>query len=83
MAQLIDSPTTFHIQPMQIDTKNRFYNGTDFKPGVLPRSSTAPPNASYSGLLESFKESESSTVMKFAKNSVRLLDFVNARQTPQ
>ena len=52
MAQLIDSPTTFHIQPMQIDTKNRFYNGTDFKPGVLPRSSTAPPNASYSGLLE-------------------------------
>ena len=52
MAQLIDSPTSFHIQPMQIDTKNRFYNGTDFKPGLLPKSSKAPANASYSGLLE-------------------------------
>merc|ERR1719412_3310724 len=52
MAQLIDSPTTFHIQPMQIDTKNRHYNGTDFKPDLLPKSSAAPPNASYSGLLE-------------------------------
>ena len=31
MAQLIDSPTTFHIQPMQIDTKNRHYNGSDFR----------------------------------------------------
>ena len=39
MAQLIDSPTTFHIQPMQIDTKNRHYNGSD-------------QNAPYSGLLE-------------------------------
>lgn len=47
MAQLIDSPTTFHIQPMQIDTKNRYYNGTDFKAGILPKSSAAPPNASY------------------------------------
>ena len=52
MAQLIDSPTTFHIQPMQIDTKNRHYNGTDFKPDLLPKASAAPPNASYSGLLE-------------------------------
>ena len=52
MAQLIDSPTTFHIQPMQIDTKNRKYNGTDFKADLLPKSSAAPPNASYSGLLE-------------------------------
>ena len=52
MAQLIDSPTTFHIQPMQIDTKNRHYNGTDFKADLLPKSSAAPPNASYSGLLE-------------------------------
>ena len=52
MAQLIDSPTTFRIQPMQIDTKNRFYNGTDFKPGILPRSCTAPSDATYSGLLE-------------------------------
>ena len=47
MAQLIDSPTTFHIQPMQIDTKNRHYNGTDFKADILPKSSAAPPNASY------------------------------------
>ena len=52
MAQLIDSPVSFHIQPMQIDTKNRHYNGTDFKPDLLPGSSAAPPNASYSGLLE-------------------------------
>merc|ERR1712142_280236 len=52
MAQLIDSPTAFHIQPMQIDTKNRHYNGTDFKADLLPKASLAPPNASYSGLLE-------------------------------
>ena len=52
MAQLIDSPTEFHLQPMQIDTKNRHYNGTDFKPDLLPGASAAPPNASYSGLLE-------------------------------
>ena len=36
-AQLIESPTNFHIQPMQIDTKNRHYNGTDFKPDLLPK----------------------------------------------
>ena len=52
MAQLMDSPTEFHIQPMQIDTKNRHYNGSDFKPDLLPKSSQAPPNASYSGLIE-------------------------------
>jgi hypothetical protein len=52
MAQLIESPRSFQIEPMQIDTKNRFYNGTDFRAGVLPRISPAPPNASYSGLLE-------------------------------
>jgi len=52
MAQLIDSPTTFHIQPMQIDTKNRHYNGSDFKPDLLPKASAAPQNAPYSGLLE-------------------------------
>lgn len=51
-AQLIESPVSFQIQPMQIDTKNRFYNGSDFRPGALPASSAAPPNASYSGLLE-------------------------------
>ena len=37
---------------MQIDTKNRHYNGTDFKPDILPKASAAPPNASYSGILE-------------------------------
>eukprot|EP00088_Acartia_fossae_P063657 TRINITY_DN7775_c0_g3_i4.p1 TRINITY_DN7775_c0_g3~~TRINITY_DN7775_c0_g3_i4.p1 ORF type:complete len:732 (-),score=82.04 TRINITY_DN7775_c0_g3_i4:96-2048(-) len=52
MAQLIDSPTAFHIEPMQIDTRNRHYNGTDFKADILPSCSAAPPNASYSGLLE-------------------------------
>ena len=52
MAQLIESPTAFQIEPMQIDTRNRKYNGTDFKPDILPQSSAAPPNASYSGLLE-------------------------------
>ena len=52
MAQFIESPTTFHIQPMQIDTKNRHYNGTDFRAGQLPKASGAPPNASYSGILE-------------------------------
>merc|ERR1711962_502881 len=52
MAQLIESPVSFQIQPMQIDTKNRHYNGSDFRAGVLPACSAAPPNASYSGLLE-------------------------------
>merc|ERR1711962_401287 len=51
-AQLIESPTTFHIQPMQIDTKNRHYPGPDFRPDLLPAASLAPANASYSGLLE-------------------------------
>ena len=51
-AQFIESPTTFHIQPMQIDTKNRHYNGSDFKAGQLPKASGAPPGAPYSGLLE-------------------------------
>ena len=51
-AQLIESPVSFQIQPMQIDTKNRNYNGSDFRPGPLPASSAAPPNAPYSGLLE-------------------------------
>ena len=36
-AQLIESPEFFHIQPMQIDTKNRHYNGSDFKPDLLPK----------------------------------------------
>jgi len=51
-AQLINSPEVFKVQPMQIDTHNRDYHGPGFKAGLLPRSSGAPPNASYSGLLE-------------------------------
>ncbi len=54
-AQLIRSPRYFDIQPMQIDTRNRdprFINQSKFVAGILPRSSAAPPNASYSGLLE-------------------------------
>ena len=51
-AQLVESPTTFHIQPMQIDTKNRNYNGTGFKPDLMPAANLAPPDAPYSGLLE-------------------------------
>lgn len=43
---------TPQVQPMQIDTHNRNYNGSDFRPGLLPPSSRAPPNATYSGLLE-------------------------------
>ena len=37
---------------MFVDVKNRHYNGTDFKPDIMPKSSAAPPNAPYSGLLE-------------------------------
>jgi len=51
-AQLLYSPTTFKIQPMQIDTRNRDYNGTGFKAGLLPKEALSPPNATYSGLLE-------------------------------
>lgn len=49
-AQLIEFPRWFEIQPMQIDTKNRFDHGTAFKAGALPRNSAAPPNATYSVL---------------------------------
>ena len=41
-AQLIESPEFFHIQPMQIDTMNRHYNGTDFKPDLLPKVLFSP-----------------------------------------
>eukprot|EP00756_Hemistasia_phaeocysticola_P032008 Hpha_TRINITY_DN16387_c2_g1::TRINITY_DN16387_c2_g1_i3::g.62124::m.62124 len=57
-ALVVDSPTSFQITPMQIDTWNRekmniSKNGlSTFAPGPLPRSSLAPPNAPYSGLLE-------------------------------
>jgi hypothetical protein len=51
-AQLVYSPQFFQMMPMQIDTHNRDYNGPGFKAGILPKESQAPPNASYSGLLE-------------------------------
>lgn len=54
-AQFIYSPMFFRIQPMQIDTRNRdpkYINDTVFRSSILPKSSAAPFNASYSGLLE-------------------------------
>ena len=59
-AQVVASPSVFHIQPMQIDTKNR--DGSmetpeqGFTPGPYPKSAVAPrtgPDATYSGLLVS------------------------------
>ena len=55
MAQLLYSPTYFHIQPMQIDTRNRdpkYINQTKFHPGILPKATASPVGADYSGLLE-------------------------------
>lgn len=51
-ASLIYSPSTFRISPMQIDTHNRDHSGYDYVAGPQPKTSQAPPNASYSGLLE-------------------------------
>ena len=58
-AQLVDSPTTVHITPMQIDTWNRaemnLTGGSKFVPGPAPTNSYAPTSgvdAIYSGLLE-------------------------------
>ena len=51
-AQLIYSPDTFYITPMQIDTHNRDHPGPGFVPGPLPKAAQSPPNASYSGILE-------------------------------
>ena len=53
-AQLIHSPKSFYIQPMQIDTRNRdpkyINDKSQYHPGILPKSNKAPPTASYSGL---------------------------------
>jgi hypothetical protein len=58
-AQVLHAPNLFHIQPMQIDTKNR--DGSmerpeqGFTPGIYPKAAVAPrtgPDATYSGLLE-------------------------------
>ena len=57
-AQLIQSPNTFQINPMQIDTYNRDAPGPQFQPGPLPRASPLYNKTSqdgipsYSGLLE-------------------------------
>ncbi len=48
--QPIFSPATFDMNPMQINTRNP--DGSGKRGGPLPRASAAPPNASYSGLLE-------------------------------
>ena len=54
--QVIGSPHTLQLTPMQIDTWNRDHMkcepGEPFVPGPLPRNSWAPPGATYSGLLE-------------------------------
>ena len=54
-AQVIESPRQFQITPMQIDTFHREKMAVDsahFVPGPLPKTSLAPQNARYSGLLE-------------------------------
>ena len=64
-AQLIDSPDTWHITPMQIDTRNRdcgatpkdINNCTKFKPGPEPKQARyglgiPKSGAIYSGILE-------------------------------
>lgn len=64
-AQLIDSPTSWHITPMQIDTRNRdcgvtpesVSNCTQFTPGPEPRQARygrgiPPEGTNYSGILE-------------------------------
>ena len=55
-AQLIHSPKSFYIQPMQIDTRNRdpkyINDKSQYHPGLLPKNNKAPPTASYSGLSE-------------------------------
>lgn len=51
-AQIIESPDTYMIAPMQIDTWNRNMQNATFQAGPLPRSSRIPPEAGYSGLLE-------------------------------
>ena len=57
VAYLVDSPTSVHVLPMQIDTWNRDemnLTGSNFVPYLQPKHSLAPqgPGAQYSGLLE-------------------------------
>lgn len=53
-AQLLQSPNTFLLTPMQIDTWNREEIGHKFRAGPLPRNSFLynETTATYSGLLE-------------------------------
>merc|ERR1712176_818526 len=57
-AQLLHSPATFHINPMQIDTKNRDHAEGPFKAGPLPKAALpgVPKDLreqmAYSGLVE-------------------------------
>ena len=53
VAQLIESPHKFVLNPMQIDTWNRDTSILEpFKAGPLPPQAESPPGADYSGLLE-------------------------------
>ena len=53
VAQLIESPNKFVLNPMQIDTWNRDTSILEpFKAGPLPPQAESPPGADYSGLLE-------------------------------
>lgn len=57
-AQLLYSPATFHINPMQIDTKNRDYDKGPFRAGPVPKAAypgvpeELRERMSYSGLVE-------------------------------
>jgi hypothetical protein len=57
-AQIVESPRSISVEPMQIDTWNREkmnLTGGAFVPGPVPKNSRAPvtgPDAIYSGLLE-------------------------------
>ncbi len=51
-AQILQSPNTFHVVPMQIDTWNRDMSNSTFLPGPMPKNSPIPSSAGYNGLLE-------------------------------
>lgn len=52
-AQLVESPTHFRFNPMQIDSWNRTHmKSATYHPGPLPKSSRIPHSAGYSGLIE-------------------------------
>ena len=58
-AQVIDSPHSIQITPMQIDTWNRDHmnlTGGPFVHGPVPRNSLAPQDSLYSGLLDATRK---------------------------